>query len=447
MKPVVSSIVALAIAIAPFAAMASEKPHHSKPVSAKVSKHSTKKSAHADKADKEKSDKKESSEETVVRVKHTKKDGKPTLHHASGVDVGGSGHHEPKVDSSLTVVSATVASKGQHGKLTRVSHVTKSEKSEKADLPKLPHGSQKASASKSGNEKGAHKASSKKTEKAEKADSSDDGSLERDGEFADLVARIRSANKDETDKADKADSKAHAADGKKVSARGCVNQPIEIIRGPEIDTFSLTKCDGTVAPFAIEHLSIAIRPGTAARPTAPVAELAKIKKTEKNDELSPGVHRADERLVSRLQALADHFTKSTDKSGGPVKLSIVSGYRPTSYGSMHASGRAIDFRVDGVKNEDVVAFCKTLNDTGCGYYPNSSFVHLDVRDTGAGHVSWIDVSGPGQSPKYVPSWPLTKSKHEELAPASAREPVETPSEKDSESAPSQEEHPPLPPPK
>jgi hypothetical protein len=72
---------------------------------------------------------------------------------------------------------------------------------------------------------------------------------------------------------------------------------------------------------------------------------------------------------------------------------------------MHSSGRAIDFRVEGVKNEDVVAYCKSLGDTGCGFYPNSSFVHVDVRDAGAGHVSWIDASGPGETPRYVTSWP------------------------------------------
>jgi hypothetical protein len=44
-------------------------------------------------------------------------------------------------------------------------------------------------------------------------------------------------------------------------------------------------------------------------------------------------------------------------------------------------------------------------DTGCGYYPNSSFVHVDVRQPGTGHVAWIDASGPGEPPHYVASWP------------------------------------------
>jgi hypothetical protein len=58
-----------------------------------------------------------------------------------------------------------------------------------------------------------------------------------------------------------------------------------------------------------------------------------------------------------------------------------------------------------VANEAVVEFCKTLADTGCGYYPNSSFVHVDVRQPGTGHVAWIDASGPGEAPRYVASWP------------------------------------------
>ena len=49
---------------------------------------------------------------------------------------------------------------------------------------------------------------------------------------------------------------------------------------------------------------------------------------------------------------------------------------------------------------------KTLKDSGCGYYPNSYFVHVDVRPAGAGHVYWIDTSGPGEKPNYVKQWPL-----------------------------------------
>jgi hypothetical protein len=156
-------------------------------------------------------------------------------------------------------------------------------------------------------------------------------------------------------------------------------------------------------------MSILVRPGTAAKPAAPVAE-PKAKAAEasvtKDDELAPGIRKIDGRLVERLQLVVDHFAKSaTDGERATPKIFVVSGYRPSSKGSFHAIGRAIDFKLDGVENTDLVAFCKTLPDTGCGFYPNSAFIHLDVRDSGSGHVSWIDASGPGEKPDYVASWP------------------------------------------
>ena len=42
-------------------------------------------------------------------------------------------------------------------------------------------------------------------------------------------------------------------------------------------------------------------------------------------------------------------------------------------------------------------FCRTLRNAGCGYYPNSTFVHMDVRDTKA---YWVDLSRPGEPPRY-----------------------------------------------
>jgi hypothetical protein len=157
----------------------------------------------------------------------------------------------------------------------------------------------------------------------------------------------------------------------------CLQAPIDVLRGTEQERLSLAKCDGTVLDSAVDKMSVLLRPGGASRER-------------------PGT-RVDARVLERLGAITTHFAAS--------KIQVVSGYRPSSAGSYHASGRAMDFRIDGVKNEDVVAFCKTLDDTGCGYYPNSSFVHVDVRDPGAGHVTWIDASGPGEAPQYVASWP------------------------------------------
>jgi uncharacterized protein DUF882 len=195
-------------------------------------------------------------------------------------------------------------------------------------------------------------------------------------------------------------SKPHrTAHVQKSEARTCTKPPVEIVAGGESATMALTRCDGKPAPLAVEHLSVLARPGGSARPKITVEAMAKVH----GNEVAPGVRRIDARLVERLEQAVEHFRKP----GQPAKVSIVSGYRPRSAGSFHQSGRALDLRIEGVTNEALVAFCKTLPDTGCGYYPNSLFVHMDVRDHGAGHVSWIDVSKPGEAPKYVSSWPQT----------------------------------------
>jgi uncharacterized protein YcbK (DUF882 family) len=180
------------------------------------------------------------------------------------------------------------------------------------------------------------------------------------------------------------------------TAAPCMHEAIEFVRGAETDKFPVTQCDGASAPLATERLSVLVRPDSSARPTA-IAELAKVK----GQELAPGIHRIDSGLLSRIQLIADHFAKP----GMPERISIVSGYRPGSVGSYHASAQALDFHLEGVPNEALVDFCKTLENTGCGYYPNSSFVHVDVRAPGTGHVAWIDTSGPGETPHYVASWP------------------------------------------
>ena len=178
----------------------------------------------------------------------------------------------------------------------------------------------------------------------------------------------------------------------------CLREPIAVLAHlNEEDKFALTRCDGSPAPTALEHLSVAMRPGSAPKPTASILELSKVKDTN----FAPGVRRMDPLLVERLQTVVDHFTKS----GKTPRVVVISGYRPSSTGSYHASGRALDFRLDGVRNEELVSFCKTLPDTGCGYYPNSYFIHLDIRDPGTGHTTWIDASGPGEKPRYVSAWP------------------------------------------
>ncbi|WP_394837379.1 DUF882 domain-containing protein [Pendulispora rubella] len=190
----------------------------------------------------------------------------------------------------------------------------------------------------------------------------------------------------------------------------CFHDSVTVMHFAEEDTFPLTKCDGSVAHLAVERLSVLARPGSAPKPQVDPTELA----NAKGDKIATGIRRIDPKLVERIQTIVDHFSK-----GKHARLQVISGYRPASAGSYHATGRALDMRLDGVSNEALVAFCKTLPDTGCGYYPNSSFIHIDVRQPGTGHVGWIDASGPGESPRYVGAWPPPKSSSPNALPDEA----------------------------
>ena len=101
------------------------------------------------------------------------------------------------------------------------------------------------------------------------------------------------------------------------------------------------------------------------------------------------------RLMRVLSYVADHFNGRT--------IIVVSAYRSGSNGnngsSRHAGGEAIDIRVEGVPNEVLRDYCLTLSKVGVGYYPRSSFVHVDVRSKAA---YWVDWSRPGEPPLYLP---------------------------------------------
>ncbi len=204
--------------------------------------------------------------------------------------------------------------------------------------------------------------------------------------------------------------KTHTADAKKKSGAPhrvarvlpvapkapCLHDAVDFERGfgGDVQSVVLTRCDGRPAPHAVEQLSVLVRPMNAPKPaveTTPVRHLGGQR------EWLPGVKLINDGLVARLQRVVDHFETK--------KITVVSGYRPASLGSFHQSARAIDFHLNNVTNEALVAFCRTLNDTGCGYYPNSSFVHMDVRAPRTGHVYWIDASGPGETARYVSTWP------------------------------------------
>src|SRR5688572_18210776 len=104
----------------------------------------------------------------------------------------------------------------------------------------------------------------------------------------------------------------------------------------------------------------------------------------------PGV---PDRLIRLMVEVSDTF--------GGRPLHIVSGYRTTSYfrDSRHKTSQAIDFAVVGVPNAAVRDYLLTQSNVGVGFYPNSSFLHLDVRRHS---TYWVDYAGPGEKPRRTP---------------------------------------------
>jgi LysM repeat protein len=129
-----------------------------------------------------------------------------------------------------------------------------------------------------------------------------------------------------------------------------------------------------------------------------------------NGELSPVARRAvcallgaeghrppvPERLLRLLVRVSDTF--------GGREIRVVSGYRTTSYfaDSRHKLSAAIDFSIQGVPNHVLRQYLLLFPNVGVGYYPNSSFVHLDVRNDA---TQWVDYAGPGEAPRSTPSAP------------------------------------------
>jgi uncharacterized protein YcbK (DUF882 family) len=139
---------------------------------------------------------------------------------------------------------------------------------------------------------------------------------------------------------------------------------------------------------AVEDVHVRLKDGQGRIPGAT------LKAFERMMRQGTATHAPDPRLVALVGIVSDHF--------GGRPLQVISGYRaytPTQYTphSNHNYGKALDFRIQGIPNEALRDFCLTLRNVGCGYYPNSTFVHLDVRDTKA---YWVDRSRPGEPPLY-----------------------------------------------
>ena len=106
-------------------------------------------------------------------------------------------------------------------------------------------------------------------------------------------------------------------------------------------------------------------------------------------------HAMAPRLMRMLAEVSRHF--------GNKRVLVIAGYRAPvaarNPNSPHKKGLAADFRIDGVSNQELRDFCRAnFKAVGVGYYPNSSFVHLDVRKHD--NAFWIDYSGPDEAPLY-----------------------------------------------
>jgi LysM repeat protein len=102
---------------------------------------------------------------------------------------------------------------------------------------------------------------------------------------------------------------------------------------------------------------------------------------------------APDRLLRLIVDVSNTF------GGRPIQ--IVSGYRTTSFfrDSRHKTSQAVDFTVVGVPNAVAREYLLTFDNVGVGYYPNSTFLHLDVRPHS---TRWVDYAGPGEAPRKSP---------------------------------------------
>jgi hypothetical protein len=167
--------------------------------------------------------------------------------------------------------------------------------------------------------------------------------------------------------------------------------------GSDYDRLPLVDCDGSIAPFALDRISVLARvPGTA-NPGLPLPA-DPTPSAEWPEEWVDGVLLLHPRLLWLTQRIGEAFPRRT--------IQILSGYRRDArLTSPHRRGRALDIRVTGVDNETLFAYCRSLKDVGCGYYPYHSFVHVDVRPAGGKAVYWVDASEPGEPSMYVDAWP------------------------------------------
>jgi uncharacterized protein YcbK (DUF882 family) len=80
------------------------------------------------------------------------------------------------------------------------------------------------------------------------------------------------------------------------------------------------------------------------------------------------------------------------------EVQVISAYRKPGRRreGLHATGKAIDFKLPGVAPRVLAAYLRTLARVGVGIYthPRTAFVHLDDREHS---FHWLDASPPGRT--------------------------------------------------
>lgn len=150
---------------------------------------------------------------------------------------------------------------------------------------------------------------------------------------------------------------------------------LKVLHSGESITAQLYRADGTMDPGAIDTLSAAL-----------------------GDWRVNEVRSTNVRLLAILYLISRRFREP---------LMLVSGYRVrgvnASQGSRHGAGRAADIRVAGVSSYALAEFVEShFCQVGVGIYPNSGFVHVDVRQRS---YFWLDRSDPGGRSREQPRSP------------------------------------------
>jgi uncharacterized protein YcbK (DUF882 family) len=113
-----------------------------------------------------------------------------------------------------------------------------------------------------------------------------------------------------------------------------------------------------------------------------------------------------ERAIDRgtLAMIADLGARYPGK-----RIEFLSGYRTgrkESWTSPHRAGRALDFRIPGVRPREIRDYLwATYTHVGVGWYPNEDFLHVDHRPD---DLAWTFLKGKNY---YSPGWSMVVRDH------------------------------------